>query len=106
MAESTRGTGKDPVGSTLIFSPASVFHAVVSIEDAPDHTEFTATWYALDTGDKSDCNAEIDSAQLTSSGTRNLDFTMTPDSKWPVGTFHVEIQVNGTPALVQNFSVK
>ena len=106
MAKGTRGDTLDPVDTTTVFSSSSVFHAVVAIKNAPDNTTFEAVWYTMDVGSAAENNSKIESTDLVSSGSRNLDFSLSPASTWPVGTYEVEIYVNGTLDQVVDFSVK
>ena len=106
MAQDVQGDAKDPVNPTREFTANSVFHAVVAIEDAPDNTKFKAVWYATDVGSAASCNTLIDSFELASDGTRNLDFNLTPSSQWPPGLFRVEIYVNSEPDSVVDFTVR
>lgn len=106
MAEATSGAAQEPVNPTRTFKTNSVIHAVVAIQNAPKNTEFEAIWTALDTGGAADCNSSIDTYNIESDGTRNLDFNLTPTGSWPPGTYQVQIAVNGKTALVQSFSVK
>ncbi len=106
MSKTTEGTNLDPVNPTTVFSPSDIFHAVVTIVNAPDNTVFEAVWNTVDVGSSSDNNSKIDSSQLTAGGSENLDFTLTPASTWATGTYDVEIYVDGTLDQVVNFSVK
>jgi len=106
MAENTQGDAKDPVNPTTTFKSTSTFHAVVHTDNAPNATKFGAAWFASDTGGIAPCNSAIDATTLEAGGTRNIDFTLAPTGKWPVGTFQVQIIVNGKVAAVQNFNVK
>ena len=105
-AQGIQGESKDPVNPTLVFQPSSVFHAVVAIENAPAQTTFTAKWYVVDVGSASAPNTLVDSVDLTTDGTRNLDFDLKPATKWPVGTYRVDILVNGTLDQSVEFSVQ
>ncbi len=106
MAKNTEGEEKIPVGETSVFNPADIFHAVVILNEAPEDTTFTANWFVTDVGPDIACNSSIDSTNVTTSGTRNLDFTLTPDSQWPTGTYRVEIYVNDVLESVEEFSVQ
>ncbi len=96
--------------STATLVPASVFatnatiHAVVATQNAPATAIIKAEWYATDVGSAAPCNTFIDRAEL--SADPSIDFTLAPSSKWPIGTYRVEISVNGTLDRVVNFSVK
>lgn len=104
MALGTQGDNKDPVNPTTNFQPNAMFHAVVATQNAPANTKFTASWFATDIG-APDCNIDIDSTDLATDGTRNIDFTLSPNTSWPPGTYRVEISVNGTLDRVVSFTV-
>lgn len=95
MAQSVQGASDNPVNPTTVFSANSTIHAVAEIKDAPANTKFTATWYIVDVGSAEPSGTLIDSSEVVSSGTRNLDFYLTPNSTWPAGKYRVEISVNG-----------
>jgi hypothetical protein len=106
LAKNTEGEEKNPVGETNVFGGSDIFHAVVRLVDAPDNTSFKATWYVTDVGPDVACNSTIDSTDISTSGTRNLDFTLTPQNQWPTGSYRVEIFVNNKLERVEEFSVE
>lgn len=106
MAKDTEGDNKDPVGLTNTYDGAATFHAVVVTKDAPTDTVFRAVWYADDTNGVADCNTQIDEYELTTEGTRNIDFTLSPKESWPVGLYRVQVFVNDTLEKNVLFKVK
>jgi hypothetical protein len=106
MAEGTQGDNRDPVNPTMAFKQEATFHAVVAVDNAPDNSAFKAVWYADDTNGVAECNTKIDEYELTTSGSRNLDFSLKPTTKWPTGRFSVEIYVNGVLDQVVMFVVQ
>jgi hypothetical protein len=106
MAKDTQGDLMDPVDPTTVFSPSSVIHAVVQIENAPANTQFTAAFYVVDVGDAADPNSLITSTDLTADGTRNLDFSLSPQTEWPVGSYRVDISVNGNVEDSADYTVQ
>jgi hypothetical protein len=106
MAEGTEGEELDPVNPTTVFSPDAIIHAVARIEDAPSNTLFTAAFYVQDVGDAAEPDTLISSSDLTADGTRNLDFTLTPTTTWPPGTYRVEISINGVLDQVVEYTVE
>jgi hypothetical protein len=106
MAEDVQGDAKDPVNPTTVFANNATFHAVVAIANAPANTVVKSVWYAYDTNGVAACNTKIDEYELTTDGSRNIDFSLTPNSTWPAGTFRVEVYINGTLDTIANFSVK
>jgi sporulation-control protein spo0M len=59
-----------------------------------------------DVGPDIACNSLIDSTEISTSGTRNLDFNLTPETQWPVGMYRVEVYVNGELDTVKEFRVQ
>ncbi len=106
MARGTSGDMLDPTDPTMVFGSSDTFHAVVSIKDAPENTVFHADWYAVDVGTAADPNTFIDGNDLTAGGSRNLDFSLSPNTGWPSGKYRVEISVNGTLDRVIHFTVE
>ncbi len=106
MARDTQGEDKEPVNPTTVFQGSSVFHAVVGTKNAPKGTKFGAEWYVVDVGSAGPANSKIDSSELVSEGTRNIDFTLTPTDTWPAGSYRVELRVNGVLDQIVTFSVK
>ncbi len=108
MAKGVQGQDNSPVNPTSIFSATDTFHAVVMIQDAPLNTNFTSIWYAVDVGSAAQPNTVIDTAQVLTDGTRNIDFSLMPqaNSSWPTGIYSVEIDVNGTKAADMYFTVQ
>ncbi|MHC1782135.1 MAG: hypothetical protein AB9891_05120 [Anaerolineaceae bacterium] len=106
LARGTEGEEKNPINLTTVFSSTDTFHAVAKVEDAPENTSFSATWYVTDVGPDIACNSVVDSTEITTFGTRNLDFTLTPESTWPTGMYRVEVFVNGVLDSVKEFSVQ
>lgn len=106
MALDTQGEERNPVNPTNEFAPKDTFHAVVAIKDAPSGTVMKADWYAHDAGDSQYCNVSIDAYELTTDGTRNIDFSLSPDNGWPSGSYRIEVYVNGVLDTTTFFTVK
>lgn len=106
LARGVSGELYDPVDPTTVFSSGDTFHAVVAIQDAPEGTVFRADWYAVDVGSAAAPDTLIDGNELTAGQSRNLDFSLTPNTGWPTGSYRVEIRVNGTLDRVHFFSVE
>ncbi len=107
MATGTQGDNKDPVGATNSF-PAStgVFHAVVAVSNLASSSKLTAQWSVVDAGSAATPGQQITSTDITTDGTRNVDFTLTPNNgQLPPGTYKVDILLNGQQAATQQFTV-
>ena len=83
----------DPVGVTDTFAPFSTLHTVVSIQDAPNDAQFRVEWYA-DNVSGMKPNTLLGAYTLPAGGTRNLDFSFTPDDSWTPGDYSVDIYAN------------
>ncbi len=106
MAEDSKPDTKEPISPTVSFKPTSVFHAIAALANAPANTQFNATWYVVDVGNAAPPGSKIESTDVTTDGSRNIDFTLTPTTTWPVGTYKIEISVNDVVDTVKTFSVK
>ena len=106
IAQNTQGATKDPVNPTTVFKSSDTFHAVVQTKSAPANTNFKATWCVTDVGSAAAPNSLIDQTDLSTDGSRNIDFTLGPSTTWPIGTYRVLISVNGVVDTIKNFSVK
>jgi hypothetical protein len=106
MALNSQGSNKDPVNPTTVFTPSSTIHAVVAIQNAPSGTKVKATWFATDAATVA-CNTQIGQPyELTTDGTRNVDFTLSPTTTWPTGSFRVEIYINGNLDQIVDYTVQ
>ncbi|GAB4540907.1 MAG: hypothetical protein Kow0063_31210 [Anaerolineae bacterium] len=107
MAEDVQGDNFEPVGVTDTYAADQpVFHAVVSVANAPGDTMLKVVWIAVDVGDAAPPNTEIDRTEVAVEGSRNVDFTLTSDSgQWPPGTYKVDIYLNDELDRTLNFSV-
>ena len=106
LAENTQGANKEPVNPTNVFTPKSAIHVVVTTKSAPANTVYKTIWYATDTNGVAPCNTLILSYDGAASGTRNLDFILTPTSIWPTGIFRAEIYVNDKLDSVMDYTVQ
>jgi hypothetical protein len=106
LALGTEGAQKDAANPTTVFQSKDIIHAVVTIQDAPAASAFKAVWYATDVGSAAPCNTEITSTDLTTDGSRNIDFSLTPEKSWPAGSYRAEIFVNTVLDQVVFFKVQ
>ena len=107
MAQDTSAQ-RQPINPGRIFRPDSVFHAVLTTENAPANTRVAARWFVTDVGGVEPCNTEIAKRlEMVTAGSGNLDFTskLPAGVKWPVGLYRVEIYVNGNLVLDTDFGV-
>jgi hypothetical protein len=106
MAKATQGANKDPVNPTTVFDPTATIHAVVALEKAPTSTRVKAIWFATN-AETVDCNTQVGQPyELTTDGTRNVDFTLSPNQSWPTGSYRVEIYINDNLDQVVDYTVQ
>jgi len=106
MAEGTSGDERTPVNPTSTFGGNATFHAVAALVEAPANTTLRAVWFAGDTAGVAPCNTQVDSYEVVTDGTRNIDFSLTPESTWPPGTYRIEVYVNNVLDQAVTFAVK
>jgi len=106
MAEDTSGEERNPVNPTSTYAGSATCHAVVALGEAPANTTLRAVWFAADTFGVADCNTQINAYELTTDGTRNIDFSLTPESTWPPGSYRIEVYVNNVLDQAVTFAVK
>jgi hypothetical protein len=106
MALGVQGDYLDPVNPTQVFNKDAIIHAVVQLQNAPANTQVAAAWFVVDVGGTASPNTKIDEKVFTTSGTRNIDFTMKPTTTWPTGSYRVDISINGILSNRVTFSVR
>lgn len=100
LAEDTDPGSFKPINPTTTFKKDAAFiHAAIQIQDAPLNTIFRARWNPP--------NQEPLDFDLTTNGTRWLDFRLTPaPDGFPAGEYKVEIYVNDQLADTKTFTVE
>lgn len=100
LAQDTKPDTFEPINPTTTFARTAPFiHAAIQIEQAPANTVFRARWYPP--------NQDPLDFELTTDGTRWLDFRLTPaPDGFPAGEYQVEIYVNDQLADTKTFTVQ
>jgi hypothetical protein len=101
MATDEKGANK-----TNIFSPDDDFFVFFSVAGIEAGTTFQSRWYALDIEgvDSSIPFQTIDYPYPE--GIKKLYFQLTGDVPWPVGSYKVEVYMNGAKVGEQGFAVQ
>jgi len=75
--------------------------------DVASGSKLTGTWIAEDTGGAAPPNYKIDSADVTAGSIMNtVTFRLSkPNAGWPVGTYRVDMYIDGKPAGAAHFKV-
>jgi hypothetical protein len=99
--------GKSLTADTRIATPASTFgtrdtiYAVIASEGAAKSVTIEARWTFQDT-----ILVAADSQMVAPTGPAWTEFHILKPTKWPVGSYAVEVSSGGTAAGRQTFSVK
>jgi hypothetical protein len=89
---------------TTEFSQDETFYCLVELANAPDETTLKAVWTAL-SAEGTDPNFLIDESELTS-GDGTITFDLTNDQLWPIGTYKVDLYLNGELDRALTFEVR
>jgi hypothetical protein len=89
---------------TTEFSQDETFYCLVELANAPDETTLKAVWTAL-SAEGTDPNFLIDESELTS-GDGTITFNLTNDQLWPIGTYKVDLYLNGELDRALTFEVR
>ena len=77
---------------TTIFSEDSIFYAQVDLKNAPPETKVKAVWLTVEVeGEEPD--SQIAEYEITTASNL-INFKLSLDSLWPVGTYRVDIYLN------------
>ena len=102
-------TDKDATETQASFAPdtAEIF-LTAQMDDVKAGSKVTIIWVAVDTKGVAPANYTIDKVDLdVTDGMNVLDGNITkPTAGWPVGTYRVDIAVDGTVASSADFEVK
>jgi len=96
----------DEAGDQRVTSYAqdAVFYAQVDLQNAPDDTVLKAVWTAVDAQD-TDPGLVITETDFTT-GSGLINFNLSNDDLWPIGTYKVDIYLNETLTSTVEFTVQ
>jgi hypothetical protein len=80
------------------------FYAQVDLQNAPDDTVLKAVWTAVEAQD-TEANLVITETEFTT-GSGVINFNLTNDNLWPIGTYKVEIYMNDILSTTLEFEVQ
>lgn len=103
-------TSKDATETQATFAPdtAKIFLSADLTDAVASGSKLTVSWISVDSGGVAPANYKIDEVSFDIGKIENhIDSAMTkPDTGWPVGTYQVQIAVDGTVKETVDFSVK
>jgi hypothetical protein len=89
---------------TTVFAQGDTFNLHLVLKNAPDDTQLKVVWTAVSI-EGTDPNTVINETEYTS-GDDTIRFYLTNDGPWPIGTYKVDIYLNGTLDRSLNFEVQ
>jgi hypothetical protein len=78
---------------TTVFSQNDTMNLFIDLKNAPDDTEVKVSWIAVN-ADGVDQNHVINESNYTS-GDGTVHFDLSNDNLWPVGSYKVDVYLNG-----------
>lgn len=99
-------TSSDEAGDarTTVFTQEDVFYAQVDLRNAPDDTSLKAVWTAVE-AEETEPGLVITETEITT-GSDLIHFSLTNDYLWPVGSYKVDVYLNGELAETLAFEVR
>ncbi|WP_245951847.1 hypothetical protein [Mesorhizobium loti] len=101
---------KDAKETQATFAPdtANIFLSADLTDAVASGSKLTVSWISLDSGGVAPANYKIDEVSFEIGMIENhVDSSVSkPDAGWPVGTYQVQIAVDGTVKEAVDFSVK
>lgn len=100
--------GAEETQTTFTPDTAKIFLSADMTDDVASGSKLTVSWIAVDSGGAAPANYKIDEVSFEIGALENhVDSAMTkPNAGWPVGTYQVQISVDGTLKQTVDFSVK
>jgi hypothetical protein len=88
---------------TTVYAQDAVFYAQVNLQNAPDDTVIKAVWSVVEAQD-TEPGRVINETEYTTGS--DVYFTLSNNDLWPIGTYKVEIYLDGELVNTINFSVQ
>jgi hypothetical protein len=97
-------TDEEGANRTTVFSQSDTFNLFVDLRNAPDDTNLKASWIAVN-AEGVDANSVVYESDYTSSDD-TIRFFLTNDQLWPVGSYKVDVYLNGSLERSLDFQVQ
>ena len=104
VADAYMSTDEGGNDRTTVYAQDAIFYAQVDLQNAPDDTVLKAVWTVVNAQD-TDPGFIINETEYTT-GSDLIYFTLSNPDLWPIGTYKVEIYLDGELVNTINFSVQ
>lgn len=104
IADAWMTTDPDGGGRTTTFAQDAVFYAQADLQNAPDGTQVKAVWMVVEAQD-TEPNLVLAETEFET-GSAVVTFDLTNDFLWPIGTYKVDIYLDGTLSNSLTFEVR
>lgn len=106
ITDAYMSTNQDGTDTVTGYPQDAIFYAIVVLSNAPDDTELSASWYAVNAADTQP-NLLITTASTSGSdGQYYFSLENDPGLIWPLGTYRVDLFMNGKLDRSLDFSVQ
>jgi hypothetical protein len=103
VADAYMSTDEEGAGRTTVYGQDAVFYAQVDLQNAPDDTVLKAVWTMVEAQDY-DPGQVINESEIT--GSAPAFFTLSNNDPWPIGTYKVDLYLDGELVNTIDFSVQ
>jgi hypothetical protein len=103
VADAYMSTDEGGADRTTTYGQDAVFYAQVDLQNAPDDTVLKAVWTLVEAQDYNPGQV-LDQKEIT--GGDPVQFTLSSNDPWPIGTYKVDIYLNGELVNTIDFSVQ
>jgi hypothetical protein len=104
VADAYMSTDEGGTDRTSVYGQDAVFYAQVDLQNAPDDTGIKAVWSVVDAQD-TDPGLVVNETEYTT-GSGMVYFTLSNNDLWPIGTYKVDLYLDGELVNTINFSVQ
>lgn len=104
IADAWMSTDADGANRTTVYAQDATFYAQADLRNAPDGTVIRGVWTAVNAQD-TEPNLVISEAELET-GSATVTFDLTNDNLWPIGTYQIDLYLDGTLTSTVQFEVQ
>jgi hypothetical protein len=106
ISDAYMSTSQDGTDRVTTYPQDAVFYAIAILANAPDDTELSASWYAVNAADTEPNFLITEASTSGTDGQYYFSLTNEEGMIWPIGTYRVDLFLNGELNQSLNFSVQ